>query len=316
MQVYTPAPAMMPTPVPLGGRRRGTCKFFNSQKGYGFILDRGDGDVTPVEVFCHYSAIAGKDGFRSLAEGEEVEYDVLQGPKGYSACNVTGPHGRSVVGDPKARVSKLPPNSSFSSSLYSLPPAQYSLADTFASHGGSGLGGYSNAMSPYQHHVFAPAIPRTSGPDSAASSFDARTAFEGDRPSPRPFGAPMGDPHLRLQVDPSGGEPFSGGHRPGKTNGYRVMSPAIMGSGSDPASLHRTQPSPHSNGYAPPLQIPQQEQAPQHSAVPPHIGTALPSRSTLVTPLSNGVFFPDSTFKGSSSFGSGSVLYSSAQSFD
>jgi CspA family cold shock protein len=61
----------------------GTVKWFNDQKGYGFITpDEGDKDL-----FVHQTAIAG-NGFRSLAEGAKVSYDTEQGPKGPAAANV------------------------------------------------------------------------------------------------------------------------------------------------------------------------------------------------------------------------------------
>ena len=63
-------------------RVQGTVKWFSNQKGYGF-LEREDGD----DVFCHYSAISG-DGFKSLEEGEKVEFDVEEGDKGPHAENV------------------------------------------------------------------------------------------------------------------------------------------------------------------------------------------------------------------------------------
>ena len=61
----------------------GTVKWFSNEKGYGFI-EREGGD----DVFVHFSAIQG-GGFRSLAEGAAVEFDVVQGPKGLQAANVT-----------------------------------------------------------------------------------------------------------------------------------------------------------------------------------------------------------------------------------
>ncbi len=60
----------------------GTVKWFNDSKGFGFI-QREDGP----DVFVHFSAIAG-DGFRSLQEGQAVEFEVTQGPKGPQAANV------------------------------------------------------------------------------------------------------------------------------------------------------------------------------------------------------------------------------------
>jgi cold shock protein len=60
----------------------GTVKFFNAEKGYGFI-SREDGD----DVFVHYSSIQGS-GYKSLAEGQKVEFDVAPGRKGEEAQNV------------------------------------------------------------------------------------------------------------------------------------------------------------------------------------------------------------------------------------
>jgi CspA family cold shock protein len=60
----------------------GKVKWFNNAKGYGF-LGREDGP----DVFVHYSAILG-DGYRSLAEGDSVEFEIVQGPKGPQATNV------------------------------------------------------------------------------------------------------------------------------------------------------------------------------------------------------------------------------------
>jgi CspA family cold shock protein len=62
---------------------RGKVKWFNDQKGFGFIEQEGGGDV-----FVHYSSIGG-DGFKTLAEGDEVEFELTQGPKGPKAENVT-----------------------------------------------------------------------------------------------------------------------------------------------------------------------------------------------------------------------------------
>ncbi|MFH0796910.1 MAG: cold shock domain-containing protein [Candidatus Omnitrophota bacterium] len=63
-------------------RVKGKVKWFNASKGYGFLEREGDTDV-----FVHYSAIGG-DGYKSLEEGQEVEFDVTQGKKGPQAENV------------------------------------------------------------------------------------------------------------------------------------------------------------------------------------------------------------------------------------
>jgi len=60
----------------------GTVKWFSPEKGYGFISQEGGADV-----FVHFSAIQGS-GFKSLAEGDSVEFEVTRGPKGLQAANV------------------------------------------------------------------------------------------------------------------------------------------------------------------------------------------------------------------------------------
>jgi CspA family cold shock protein len=61
----------------------GAVKWFNDAKGFGFITQDGGGD----DVFCHHTAIVA-DGFRSLQEGQRVEFEVKKGPKGLQAANV------------------------------------------------------------------------------------------------------------------------------------------------------------------------------------------------------------------------------------
>ena len=62
----------------------GTVKWFNAEKGYGFISNDNGGD----DVFVHFSAIQA-EGYKTLEEGQEVEFEVVQGAKGPQAANVT-----------------------------------------------------------------------------------------------------------------------------------------------------------------------------------------------------------------------------------
>ena len=61
---------------------QGTVKWFNDQKGYGFITPENGSDV-----FVHHSAIQG-EGFKTLGEGQKVQFDITEGPKGQQATNV------------------------------------------------------------------------------------------------------------------------------------------------------------------------------------------------------------------------------------
>ncbi|MEM7131006.1 MAG: cold-shock protein [Chloroflexota bacterium] len=72
-------------------RKKGTVKWFNDQKGYGFILQENGADV-----FVHYSAVQA-EGFKTLTEGQLVEYTLEEGPKGPAAANVT-----KIGGDPSS----------------------------------------------------------------------------------------------------------------------------------------------------------------------------------------------------------------------
>ena len=62
--------------------KTGVVKWFNNEKGFGFISVEGEGDV-----FVHFSAITGK-GYKSLEEGQSVQFDVVEGAKGPQAANV------------------------------------------------------------------------------------------------------------------------------------------------------------------------------------------------------------------------------------
>ena len=65
------------------GRIRGTVKWFNNAKGYGFLGRDGGADI-----FVHYTAIE-TDGYKTLQEGDQVEFEIVQGSKGPQAANVT-----------------------------------------------------------------------------------------------------------------------------------------------------------------------------------------------------------------------------------
>ena len=63
---------------------KGTVKWFNAQKGYGFITNESTGE----DVFVHFSGIAG-EGYKSLEEGQNVTFDITEGNRGRQAVNVT-----------------------------------------------------------------------------------------------------------------------------------------------------------------------------------------------------------------------------------
>ena len=92
----------------LSMKNAGTVKFFDSTKGFGFITPTGGGD----DIFVHQSAIYAR-GFRSLAEGEEVEFDIGEDEKRKGkkfALNVTGPNGVFVQGAPRRERSFMDDN--------------------------------------------------------------------------------------------------------------------------------------------------------------------------------------------------------------
>lgn len=89
------------TPKPTGPRMCGIVKWFNPTKGFGFITPSNGG----LDVFVHQSEIQ-LPGFRSLAQGEPVEYQLYDGQKGPKALKVTGPQGEQVKGAPRQQTKK------------------------------------------------------------------------------------------------------------------------------------------------------------------------------------------------------------------
>jgi cold shock protein len=71
----------------MADRKKGSVKWFNSTKGFGFISQEAGGE----DVFVHFQAISG-DGYKSLEENDKVEYSVTQGPKGLQAADVRKIH--------------------------------------------------------------------------------------------------------------------------------------------------------------------------------------------------------------------------------
>ncbi|WP_066964483.1 cold shock domain-containing protein CspD [Microbulbifer sp. Q7] len=75
----------------------GTVKWFNNAKGYGFILADEGGE----DLFAHYSAIQ-MEGYRTLKAGQQVNFDIIQGDKGYHAANISVPSADNVADSVKA----------------------------------------------------------------------------------------------------------------------------------------------------------------------------------------------------------------------
>ena len=101
-------------------RQTGQVKFFSREKGFGFIIPDED---TGVDVFVHHTAIQGTRGVKGLAEYETVEYDLVQGPKGMQAINVTAPGGGPIIHRKPVSSSSGP----FSTMMASTIPSMMNL---------------------------------------------------------------------------------------------------------------------------------------------------------------------------------------------
>lgn len=121
--------AQLMSPVATGPRKTGVVKWFNPTKGFGFITPDDGG----LDVFVHQSEIQ-LPGFRSLAQGEPVEYQLYDGQKGPKALKVTGPQGNQVQGAPRQTKSKpekptLAEKSQMQSNLIKLANGYYQVAN-------------------------------------------------------------------------------------------------------------------------------------------------------------------------------------------
>jgi len=151
-------------------RKTGRVKFFNSTKGFGFIIpDDQAGQQSIEEVFVHHTAINNDGGFKSLAEGEEVEYDLVQGPKGMQAANVSGPGGLPVQGDPSAGRRPYDPN--YGGNRYGNNVA-YGMTGSFnPAFTGQNLYPYGGGPFPgYTQQYSAFAYPQSGSPQQPSSS--------------------------------------------------------------------------------------------------------------------------------------------------
>ncbi|BGP36292.1 hypothetical protein JCM10449v2_000190 [Rhodotorula kratochvilovae] len=229
-------------------RRRGVVKFFNSLKGFGFVVDNDPAALGGQEVFCHFSAIAGKAGFRSLAEGEEVEYELVQGPKGFQAANLTGPGGRTVVGDPKARMQKPP--AYLPLAPYALPIGAPYLADPYHAQAAGVYAG-----SPYTQHVLyvpaSAALPPSQyayAPVPLAAPPPGRHAAQPSGPSGSPFVAPQ---YQSYAAPPAslGAAPSAGSDRYGALG--RNGAPGAYGATQQPAAGEAPRSSSYGGGAGP-----------------------------------------------------------------
>lgn len=147
--------------VSSSNRCRGIVKWFNPTKGFGFITPSSGG----IDVFVHQSEIQ-LSGFRSLAQGEPVEYELYDGEKGPKALQVTGPEGSQVKGAPREVKPKVETKSSKTSDNTQVPVPKYIKV------GNHFIQVTSNTQVPVSASVLAPtpitsAIPMYSSPSPA-----------------------------------------------------------------------------------------------------------------------------------------------------
>ncbi|GAA5830235.1 hypothetical protein JCM11251_001279 [Rhodosporidiobolus azoricus] len=258
-----------PVPFSSGEKRTGHCKFFNAQKGFGFVLDDQASQLGNEEVFVHYTAIltvqGGPGGFKSLLEGEAVEYDIVQSGKGWQAQNVTGPNGAPCIGTPPGAVTKAPPTSlnvdRRSSASYEqranefMPGRRASgLTSSMSSSNGRarmGSGYYSSGAASTTRSTYSSPSSRQVPLPSGAPSF--HQSYQPVPPNfqqlvfyPYPDGSPVHHPHGLLYPYPASNEP----------SGQQGLPPS-GGEGENGRPLQPGQPLPHPGAaYYPPATLP------------------------------------------------------------
>ncbi|KAM0793646.1 hypothetical protein ACM66B_001077 [Microbotryomycetes sp. NB124-2] len=264
-RVTTPPANKLDTP-----RRRGVVKFFNSLKGFGFVVDNDPSALGGQEVFCHFSAITGKGGFRSLAEasafhGEEVEYELVQGPKGFQAANLTGPGGRNVVGDPKVRLAK--PMQYMPFAPLGMMPASY-LADPYIQQPVMFSGGQIEQQAlmymptPAMTSYGGPAYPRPQNGQNGQPPREPKGA--GNDAMPPPFRGPQNP--SRTRYGPSSASDATSSSYPSSGQSASFLYPSTRGTGQASSPSSSSYNSPFSTAHAPP---PQPSSAPSRSPTLP-----------------------------------------------
>ncbi|ORY06483.1 CSD-domain-containing protein [Basidiobolus meristosporus CBS 931.73] len=184
-------------------RKTGRVKFFNCQKGYGFIIPDDAAETGNAEIFVHHSAIHNDGGFKSLSEGEEVEYDLVQGPKGMQAANVSGPNGAAVKGAPnfsrggyggynkfgggygshggygqmaQGGYGQFPPSGYGGQGGYGQFPPSYGGQQAFGNQGGFNGGGYGYGNQSFPH-----------GPGGYGQSYGQQQPYNGEFNQPSAY---------------------------------------------------------------------------------------------------------------------------------
>lgn len=181
-------------------RCTGTVKWFNPTKGFGFITpDCGD-----IDVFVHQSEIQ-LPGFRSLAQGEPVEYQLYDGEKGPKALQVTGPDGTQVKGAPRQTKQKVETNKAFTpDNTTSTSPARYIRV------GNHFIQVASNTQVPVSTPVLAPtqmtpALPTMYSTPTPATSFSHYILTNSAMPGQMPYdmsAMPMSPTPMVLEQTP------------------------------------------------------------------------------------------------------------------